>query len=120
MSYEAYKVLHLFGIFLVLVPLGGVAMHVVNGGTKETNKARAMAGMFHGLGLVISFVAGFGLIGKLDIGMPMWFLAKLVLWLIFGMYTLFLYRKPAHSKLLLILVPFLATLSAYLAVFKPF
>jgi len=120
MSYEAYKVLHLFGIFLILVPLGGVAMHVANGGTKDSNKLRAVAGMFHGLGLVISFVAGFGLIAKLNLGFPMWVWAKLVLWLVFGTYTLFLYRKPRRATLLLILVPLLATVSAYLAVYKPF
>lgn len=121
MTYEFYKVLHLLGIFLILVPLGGVAMHVMNGGTKESNsRGRAIAGMLHGFGLVIVFVAGFGLLAKLEIGFPPWVIVKLVLWLVFGVYTMFLYRKPSHARLLLLLIPILATLSGYLAIYKPF
>ena len=41
-KYEMYKLIHLFGIFLTFVVLGGLGLHVANGGGKDTNTKRAV------------------------------------------------------------------------------
>ena len=37
MSYEVYLVLHVTGVLLTFVALGGAALHSLNGGTRDTN-----------------------------------------------------------------------------------
>ena len=40
MSYEIYKVLHLLGLSLVVLSLGGIILHAINGGSKQSNSFR--------------------------------------------------------------------------------
>ena len=35
MNVEFYKVLHLWGVFMVLASLGGISLHVINGGNRN-------------------------------------------------------------------------------------
>ena len=34
-KYEMYKLIHLFGIFMTFVVLGGLGLHILNGGNKD-------------------------------------------------------------------------------------
>jgi hypothetical protein len=77
MSLTAYKILHLAGIMLLFLGLASALM------PKDTPNRR-FGMIFHGMGLVILLVAGFGLIAKLQLGFPWWVAVKLVLWLAFG------------------------------------
>lgn len=77
MSLIFYKILHLVGVILLFIGLASALM------PKDTPH-RKIGVMFHGIGLVLLLVAGFGLIAKLQIGFPWWIIAKLVLWLGFG------------------------------------
>jgi uncharacterized membrane protein SirB2 len=77
MSPIFYKILHLTGVILLFIGLASALM------PKDTPHRR-IGVIFHGIGLVILLVAGFGLIAKLQIGFPWWIIAKLVLWLAFG------------------------------------
>jgi len=77
MSLLFYKILHLAGVILLFLGLASALM------PKDTPH-RGIGLLFHGLGLVILLVAGFGLIAKLQIGFPWWVVVKLVLWLAFG------------------------------------
>lgn len=120
LSYQFYLVLHLVGIFLILVPLGGIALHTINGGTRDY-QARKWAAITHGIGLLIALVGGFGLLARLGIvrGWPAWVWVKLVIWFALGAFPILLYRARALSKLWWFLIVFLAGLAAYMAVFKP-
>jgi hypothetical protein len=60
-SYQAYKVIHLIGIFLTLAALAGLALAAANGATKQTNSARKLISASHGLGLFIVLLGGFRL-----------------------------------------------------------
>ncbi|MGK0187532.1 MAG: hypothetical protein ACI9R3_003320 [Verrucomicrobiales bacterium] len=77
MSLIFYKILHLTGVIFLFLGLASTLM------PKDTPN-RKIGLIFHGLGLVILLVAGFGLIAKLHLGFPWWVVAKLVLWLAFG------------------------------------
>lgn len=121
-SYDVYKVIHLIGILMVFLALGGVATNAINGGTKIHSWRKGVA-ITHGIGLVLSLVAGFGLLARLGLaqsGIPGWAIAKLVIWLFFGGVTAVFIRKPGLAKPLWLFVILLGGLAAYLAGSKPF
>ncbi len=119
MSIEVYKIIHILGITLVVLSLGGICMHVMNGGTKASNAFRKGAVITHGIGLVLVLVAGVGMLHKMHLNMgAMWVVGKLVIWLLLGAFVAVAYRKPNLASKLWFGVPILVTLAAVLAVFK--
>ena len=123
MSYAFYNVLHLLGIFLVLLSLGGIATHVLNGGTRQF-PARKWLASIHGIGLLLIFVAGFGLMARIGLvgqGLwPTWIFIKLSIWLVLGTMPILIYRVPNRAGVWGFLTFFLAALSAWTAIYKPF
>lgn len=119
MSSEIYKIMHLVGVFMVLVPLGAMIIHVANGGEKD-HPSRKLLGSTHGVGLVLSLVGGFGLLARLDAGFPGWAVAKLGIWLYFAAMSALVYKKRDKTTLLWIALFLLAGIAAYLARYKPF
>lgn len=123
MPHSFYNFLHLVGIFLVLFSLGAIVLHTFNGGTKNYS-ARKWIAILHGTGLLIIFVAGFGLIARLGLvgqGVwPNWILIKLGVWITLGLMPILLYRKPKLSVLWGVLTILLASLAAWVAINKPF
>ena len=112
-----YKLLHVVGAVLVLAAAGGVAVHAANGGRREDNRLRGLLAAMHGVGLVLSLVAGFGMLGA---NLPGWAWAKLIIWLFFGAALTLPYRSQALARPLVIVLPLLAAAAAYLALYKPF
>ena len=43
MSLNIAKAIHLLGVAMLLMSLGGLALHSMNGGTKENNPSRKLA-----------------------------------------------------------------------------
>ena len=106
---------------MVLLSLSAVIFHVIGGGTKETNKNKKLLSITHGVGLLISLVAGFGLIARLGLhSFPVWVWVKLLIWLWFGAITAVVYKKPAVAKKIWFLALVLASFASFLAVNKPF
>ena len=52
MSLEFYKILHILGLTLVVLSLGGIVAVVANGGTKQSNALRKATAISHGVGLI--------------------------------------------------------------------
>ena len=120
MPYEFYRLVHFIGIFFVMASLGGLMIHVANGGDKESNLAAKLTGMGHGIGMLLVLVAGFGMLAKLRLSASEpWVLGKLVIFLIFGALIAIPYRVPKAAKLLWVLMPVLGAVAAYLALHKP-
>lgn len=107
---------------MVIMALGALAMHVINGGTRQ-NPWRKHAAITHGIGMFLSLLGGFGLLARLGIsqgGLPGWIWAKLVIWTILGGLIAVILRKPLLAKSIWYSVILFAGLGAYLANYKPF
>ena len=76
MSYQFYQILHMVGLIVFLLGLGGAIA-----AAKDAFKPYAI---LHGTGLFVMVVAGFGMQAKGDLGFPWWLIAKLVIWMILG------------------------------------
>lgn len=122
MSYEFYRVLHLFSVFGVALSLGGMTIYMAAGGSRAAFSTRKFVGAMHGIGLFLTLVGGFGLLARLGLvqGMPGWAIAKLVLWIALGGLPALIYRKPQYAKTLFITIWLLTGVAAYLARYKPF
>jgi hypothetical protein len=121
-SYSVYKIVHFVGIFMVFLSLGGVTMHVINGGGKS-HSWRKSAAITHGLGLVLVLIGGFGLLARLGIvqgGLPGWVIAKLVIWVTFGAMLSLIIRKKSLARPIWFVLLILGGTAAYLAGYKPF
>ena len=123
MPYLTYKLIHLLGIFALLVALGGMAAHAASGRSKKENPNHRTLLAFHGLGSVLALVGGFGLLARLNLEaqglLPGWIWAKVALWLLLGGMVALPYRKVGWARALLVALPFLAFVGALLAVYKP-
>ena len=119
MDYDFYKVLHVLGVSLVLLALGGITVHTMNGGTKESNSFRKSAAIAHGVGLLLLLVAGFGMLAKMGIhGFPAWVAIKSVIWLILGAVAALAYKKE-FARLVWLAMPVLVVAATLVALVKP-
>ena len=119
-GYTTYKLLHLIGVMLLFLSLGGALLHAANGGTRESNAARRLIAGTHGVALLLLLVAGFGLLARLGIGISGWVWGKLAIWLLMGGMLTLAYRAAPQARLLWVGVVLLGGLAGYLALFKPF
>ena len=114
MSIEFYLWLHLSGIGLILLSVGGLA-HSSESGRKLLSAA-------HGIGLLISLVGGFGLLARYQFlwPWPTWVFIKIGIWFLFGASATLL-RRLSHLATPLWWGNWaLFLLAAYLGVHKPF
>ncbi|MEO5825604.1 MAG: hypothetical protein ABIR59_06925 [Gemmatimonadales bacterium] len=122
-SYQVYKIVHLVGMFTLFTVLGGIALHALNGGTRASNTGRKLIGVMHGLALFIILLGGFGMLARLGMvkGMlPGWVLVKIAIWITLPVLGSMAYRQPAAAKVLLVAMPLLGGLAAWVALYKPF
>ena len=120
MPYEVYKVLHITGIFTVLFAISAHIFHVLSGGTKATNQYRRKLAIMHGVGLLVTLVAGFGLLARLGIhSSPMWVSIKILIWVFLGAVSAIIYRQPKIAGAIWWTTLLLTFVAAYLAVYKP-
>ena len=127
MSYENYKVLHIFAALLLFCALGGLAMLAwqtrgASAVKDETVQSRKRLSMIHGVALLILFVAGFGLMAKMGLmagAWPTWIYAKLGLWLLLGASAVLVRRMPGQGRIWIWGLPLLGAIAGYLAVHKP-
>ena len=115
-----YKNIHLFGMFLAMTSLGGIAIHAANGGTKASSSTRVLTASVFGVGMLLVLAGGFGQAARLGIlanGFPGWMLAKMGIWVIVTILAILPYRIPALAKPIYLLVPVLGGCAAYLAIY---
>jgi len=121
-SYGVYRLIHIVGILFLFLAMGGMALHVANGGTKATNRARGMVAATHGIALFVILLGGFGMLARLGVahtGFPGWVWAKFGIWVVLGGLFMLPYRYPVLARPLWLIVPLLGATAAYLALFKP-
>jgi hypothetical protein len=89
---DVYKIVHVAGILLVFMSLGGLSLHAINGGTRETNAARRLVGTW----------------------------VKIGIWLLIGGLLALPGRRPEAGRWVWIVAPLLGVAGAWLAGTKPF
>jgi hypothetical protein len=126
MSFEFYRVVHLFGIVLLFTTLGGLAMfawltRAAPGDNPEHVATRKRLAMLHGIAMAIILVAGFGLMAKSGLmkTWPTWIFGKLAIFVVFAAALVFVRRTGAMGRTWLVVLPLLGACAALLAVYKP-
>jgi len=119
-SYLVYKNIHLIGVFMILMAVGGLLLHCITGGTQEHSWRRPVA-ITHGVGLLLVLLGGFGMLARIGIYWPWpgWVTGKVIIWMIFGGLVGVIFRRPALARSLWWVAIALAGLAAYLAGHKP-
>lgn len=111
-----YKVLHILGVMVTFLSLGGLISAARSGDVES----RRLAGMTHGFALLVVFISGFALLGKLDLGFPGWAIVKIVIWLVLGGILVAIRKQPKKTALWWTVVSLLGLAAAWLALYKPF
>ncbi len=68
MSFAAYKVIHVLGVLFVFTSLGALMLASREG--VERGNGRKLAGLTHGIALLVVLVAGFGALARLGNAEP--------------------------------------------------
>ena len=124
--YAAYKVVHYAGVFLLLAALSAALARVsaLRGerADPEDPWARRLIAA-HGAGLFLILLGGFGMLARLEVteglSLPTWIWAKLGIWVALGLLVA-ARRSHRGSTRALLLVPVLAALAGWIALYKPF
>lgn len=117
MSYTFYKILHITGLASLLIGLGlGIAYFIL--AKASSNKSlRIWTFVFHGVGLALILVSGFGLLARLGLvgAMPTWIYGKLAIWGLMAVMISIIKRKagwfPATALVIIALVGYAASLA---------
>jgi hypothetical protein len=120
MSYEFYKILHLSSLMASFLSLAVLAA-TYRLKEKIDPQVKKIAGMTHGISLIVVLVSGFGLIAKLGMlsGLPTWIYGKLILWLVLGGSLVLVRKMRQQTALVLFIIWTIFILGAVLAVLKP-
>lgn len=105
MSIAFYHVLHLAGLLSLFIGFGAL----LGSDTKTAMK-------WHGIGLVIMIVAGFGMLAKLGImsSMPTWVWIKIGIWLALGALPVLAKRQVLPKGAVVLIAALLAVAAASL------
>ena len=113
--------MHFLGIFLIMLSIGAICTHVMSGGTKENNPKRKFFAITHGVGLLLALTGGMGLMAAQHLThaagekLPHWIIVKLIIWLIFGMASMLIYKLPKLAPAFFFLFCFLGVSAGFLA-----
>ena len=88
-----YHILHVVGILMIFMGYGALIARSLSGSDNACIKK--LGSITSGIGLLIVFIAGFGLISKMGYSFTEgWILVKMVIWLILGGLIAVINRKP--------------------------
>ncbi len=121
-SFQLYNVVHIVGIVLLMAGLG--CMVAMSSAETRPGGMRRLAGAFHGLGVFLILLGGFGMLARLGIvrgtSWQGWIWAKVIIWGILVAAAFLPFRFPRAAMPLLLLLPLLGGTAAYMAIYKPF
>lgn len=111
MTLPFYHLLHLVGVICLFIGFGGLL-------SAESAKKGMM---WHGIGLLLLLVSGFGALAKLGIfaHMPVWAILMLVIWVILGGLPVLAKRHVMSRPAMVTVSLLLGIFAAYLGYMKP-
>ena len=118
MPYETYKLLHVVGLLLLFLGMGGQLL----GAGSVRGHAPKRTAILHGVGLLAMLVGGFGMMARLGVQWPWpgWLITKLGVWLTIGALPVGVRRQLIPHSLAWLVAAVLGGLAAWLAISKPF
>ena len=123
MSHQFYNVVHIVGIILLMSALGGAAVRAMTDGTDQSPSIRRLLAILHGLGAFLVLLGGFGMLARLGFlhgaSFPGWLWVKLGIWGFLALSLILPRRRPSLARPLLLALPILGGLAAYMAIYKP-
>lgn len=123
MSHQFYNIVHVVGLILIMSALGGAAVRTTTGVLSGAVSTRRMLAVLHGVGAFLMLVGGFGMLARLGFlhgaSFPGWLWVKLIIWGILAVAPVILRRRPQLAHPLLVALPILGGLAAYMAIYKP-
>lgn len=115
MTLELYKVLHILGLALLMISTG-VAMATPKDASQKTSM------IFHGVGLLLLLVAGFGMLSRLHLSAPHdwqgWVWAKIGAWVVAAILPALVRRGAVPRPLGWVLALGIAGFAAYAGLTK--
>jgi len=94
-----YHILHLTGIIMLFLGYGALLGRSLAG--SDDSRVKKLGSITSGIGLLLIFIAGFGLITKMGYSFAApWILVKLLIWIALGGLIALINRKPALAGLL--------------------
>lgn len=119
LSLSFYKMLHLSGLFILMMSLGALCFIPKNTFDPQQRGTRKLLAALNGIAALVVFVAGFGMMAKLKIHpWPLWFYYKVFVWIMFSMSPFF--AKLWSPRIVILFYSFLAVLTVYVITVKPF
>ena len=111
MPLAIYHIAHIIGLIFVFIGFGALL----------SSESSRTAMKWHGIGLLISLISGFGLLAKLQIfaTMPTWVWIKIALWLVLGFLPVLARRRVLAAHVVVILAVIVAAAMGYLGYMKP-
>lgn len=115
MDYTFYKLLHMIGLISLFLGLGGMISY-----SKGSSPFKGLIGAFHGIGLVLILIGGFGIAAKHHLGFPTWMMVKLGIWIALAAMIPLAKRGVLKGAALWSVVLLLGAFAAYLGIMRPF
>jgi hypothetical protein len=114
MTAEIYRLLHVVGVLVLFLGLGGLL-------ASEPGKTPKLSAALHGLGLLVMIVAGIGLMHRSSpaIGWENWVFAKIGLWLLLGALPTLVKKGVLPRLFALLLVLAIGAGGAWLGLVQP-
>ena len=117
MDYLTYRMLHIGGLVVMLLAIGGMII----GRDARAERPPKIASILHGVGLLVILVAGFGMAARreYDMAATPWIWAKVGVWLLLGAFPVLARRGVVPGPVAWPLVVALVLASEWLAHEKP-
>ena len=119
MDPKIYSILHIVGILMVFLGYGALIARSMC--KSDSASVRKLGSITSGIGLLLIFVAGFGLITKMGYSFSApWLIVKLLIWVALGGMIAVINRKPALATKLWWVLLALGALAAIMVYYVRF
>lgn len=122
-SHQLYNLVHIVGLILLASGLGGIAFQAASAPGGGSRALRRVGFALHALGVFLILLGGFGMLARMGIvqggAWPGWLWVKVGVWGVLAAAALLPLRWPRSALPLLLGLPLLGGVAAYMAIYKP-